>query len=701
VRWAIASAQAFPGIPTATTFLLPDDPKSPYQALLGHSLVRELCTVDGNADNRMVGDAGGWALPVDRGTAPTARDAFRLKLLMVANDLGVEELCHTGTPEGLLQLLDQTLDKELCQRGAWKELTRRGHPLKWPSVRQVTAGTTSTVRIPAARKLLLRTAPATVAGAAPLLPVQTEAETQVALRSRGCNPEHKLRLKYDANDCYYTDGSCKNEEDGPNKLGAAVYHAGTQQYITVQPNGCGTTNTITRAELSAIHALLDSDNAQIVRTMHIFTDSMASLCLIRKALHSEHLIRMSKHAALLRNIKTCLLRRADQGFHTHLHKVKSHIGISGNEAADKAAQDVADGKEPPRVTETSENNPYDHIWWIRAGGTYAANLNAWLKTSVASTTAAGYSKVGVYATLWANQLDGLCAKSSHRMWTCSKVPFADALQIFKSRWGHLYNAKLAARYGKHPTHQAFNASEAPCPLCGCPDSGSHILGGCKREDMHRLYIKRHNTAVQIIAEYIQNGSLGGCAMYMDACAAKDMPDYAMGTRLDHAEWLLPNRSEAQRKPMRPDILLVEGVQAKDAKRPDFAPRRERGSDLYKVHVLEVGYTSDTNHEAKCVVKQGQHAELVAALEQEGWHVNYPKHAAITLGTGGTVRKDLAVALRELGVAQDKTAECMQRLHLHSVLTAAEIIKLRRFLEYGGRGPSGPGPPRPRGGQQAP
>jgi ribonuclease HI len=506
-----------------------------------------------------------------------------------------------------------------------------------------------------------------------------------------------MRLKYDAHECYYTDGSCKKEDDGPNKLGAAVYHAGTQQYITVQPNGLDATNTITRAELSAIHAVLDSYEAQRAPHMHIFTDSMASLCLIRKALHNEHLIRMSKHAALLRNIKTCLLRRADLKFHTHLHKVKSHVGISGNEAADAAAQAVADGKEAPKFTEVSDNNPYANIWWVRAGGTYAANLNAWLKTNVASTTAAGYSKVGIYATLWANQIDDLCAKSSHRMWTSSKVPFTDALHIFKSRWGHLYNAKLAARYGKHPTHQAFNASEAPCPLCGSPDSGSHILGGCKREDMHRLYIKRHNTAVQIIAECIQNGSLGGCAMYMDACAAKDVPDYAMGTRLDHAGWLLPSCSEEQRKPMRPDILLVEGVTAKDAKKPDFEPRWDRSKDLYKVHVLEVGYTSDTNHEAKCLVKQGQHAALVTALEHEGWHVNYPKHAAITLGTGGTVRKDLALALRELGVTQDKVADCMQRLHLHSVLTAVEIIKLRRFLEYGGHGPPGPGPPGPRGG----
>ncbi len=63
---------------------------------------------------------------------------------------------------------------------------------------------------------------------------------------------------------------------------------------------------------------------------------------------------------------------------------------------------------------------------------------------------------------------------------------------------------------------------------------------------------------------------------------------------------------------------------------------------HTVHILEIGDTgtADTNHTAKQNDKAQLHEYLVNALADAGWQVRYTAQEAISLGFGGTIRKDV-------------------------------------------------------------
>ena len=92
--------------------------------------------------------------------------------------------------------------------------------------------------------------------------------------------------------------------------------------------------------------------------------------------------------------------------------------------------------------------------------------------------------------------------------------------VLKARWGHLWNRKLAHRYGR--------AASPNCPLCGQPDSAGHLLGGgqphlCTDPAVVRMRIARHDEAVCIIHRDIAKTPLHGDYTIMDAGPLADLP----------------------------------------------------------------------------------------------------------------------------------------------------------------------------------
>ena len=91
-------------------------------------------------------------------------------------------------------------------------------------------------------------------------------------------------------------------------------------------------NTIQRAELVGIFKALQVDHSG--PNLMICTDSLASMYMIDKHMRCPSLHKECKHEELLSLIVEELAKKAREGVHVQLLKVKSHIGIEGNEKAD-------------------------------------------------------------------------------------------------------------------------------------------------------------------------------------------------------------------------------------------------------------------------------------------------------------------------------------------------------------------------------
>ncbi len=72
----------------------------------------------------------------------------------------------------------------------------------------------------------------------------------------------------------------------------------------------------------------------------IYTDSLCSIQNIRQMLDRPHMMRESKHKALIEQIVQILAHRAVAGGHTYLKKVRTHTGIHGNDEADRLAKEA-------------------------------------------------------------------------------------------------------------------------------------------------------------------------------------------------------------------------------------------------------------------------------------------------------------------------------------------------------------------------
>ena len=79
----------------------------------------------------------------------------------------------------------------------------------------------------------------------------------------------------------------------------------------------------------------------------------------------------------------------------------------------------------------------------------------------------------------------------------------EGITILKFLYGQLYNGKIAYRYGL--------ATTDACPLCGLPDSCTHIAGECSHQTNN--IISRHNAACQLTHAAIRTAFKGGGTIY--------------------------------------------------------------------------------------------------------------------------------------------------------------------------------------------
>ena len=662
VRWAIHSADAS-AQQTVTLFVLPDWAGTPYKQWLGHHSVDILDKIPGTQFKFMAPDH--WC----KQDIYAGHPKWSILIFTVSNTQGKQHILSRW------QSFSHVYQVATATHGGQARSPKR------PSIRHVCD---MTVKPPSKLRMLLATPPMTGPAervAHQPMDIPCPIATQPAMLAR------------DWRTGIYTDGSCiPDPETGGNLLGAAAYKPDENRTLYIDPHGHGPSNTINRAELSAIHMALRT--FPVNQQLQIYTDSLCSMQLIRKVLYNPRACKLHVHGHILMDIRDAIVTRAHEGETIYFDKVKSHTGIQGNEIADQAAKAAALREIPDAAehhNETARNDTFETLAWPaeqqkgrdgRDTWHYFGNLNQSLKHHVSTKAELGFTPEGVYSKLVADTLPYIDVTASSASWKHGRNTFSEQRTSSKYMWGGLYNARTAHKWA-HGAPPA-NPSDAPCPLCARPDSGTHMLNECTHPHITGLRINRHNEAVRLLQKYIGNGDIGGYHTIMDAGRADNLPEGVSGTRVP--EWMLPDLDPQHRIRMRPDIMILEKAPA-TLSEPDAATTANLKQKCC-VHLVELGYCGDLRMPDKLKEKQRQHEQLSAALVTAGWEV---KSHILVLGVAGTIYKYTADdfgepqqpikhMLKELGIPADKGPKLLMKLSSHAKRYAHSIVVARRKLE---------------------
>ena len=169
---------------------------------------------------------------------------------------------------------------------------------------------------------------------------------------------------------------------------------------------------------------------------------------------------------------------------------------------------------------------------------------------------------------------------------------------------------------------------------------------------------RHGHAVHAIAKEIRDGTLGNCAMLVDAECHERYKPFPVS--------FLPTLPENMQTSRLDSILLQNVFVSFDALSPS------RGRDLRViVHVIEVGYTSDMYLHRTAATKRHQHAQLCSNLKAFGW-AQVQQHQLI-IGHTGVMLCDNMAALQALGVCSQRIKAVLQELSLASLQKSYVIL----------------------------
>ena len=230
-----------------------------------------------------------------------------------------------------------------------------------------------------------------------------------------------------------------------------------------------------RAELAALYHLVH-DVVPVTTACTAFTDSQASIHLLRRALRRRHTLASHPHRELLEGIAGRLVERANAGVETHINdncQGQSPLWRRGQRSRRRARQGSrAAGRRvrPGHAGTPAVRGPVvAHFWQTDEGREpylqAAGNLKGSLRHHLHAALRTGGSKLGVYATAWRDTYDhpdGALQAESNAFW--NRVPEPAIRTRFRFAWGQFYNAKLAKRYGSPLRKGGQERSDGNCPL---------------------------------------------------------------------------------------------------------------------------------------------------------------------------------------------------------------------------------------------
>ncbi|KAJ9513002.1 hypothetical protein QJQ45_029224, partial [Haematococcus lacustris] len=371
----------------------------------------------------------------------------------------------------------------------------------------------------------------------------------------------------------YTDGSCiKTSGAAPASVGAGVYIPETNVLITVTLDD-PESNTINRAELTAIHAALTAGAKRIA------TDSLCSIYQIHRALANPMSLITHRHNDILTAIATLII---DSPVTIHFYKVRAHSGIIGNEGADALAKHAALHPELANTPAYRPTTRKETNTWLsnEADGEFPAPLpdcRQSVRAHMHRKHSLGLANQDSVYYQMSQEITKAAAKGAgERVMTDTNISIPAQRTALLYRTGGLYNQKLAMRWKR--------ATDDRCPLCGEADSATHLLSGCS--ETLPMVQERHNGAGRLIAKAISKGTLGGYISFADTGSwekgAKedlDLPNDTLHTTLR----ALGLKTAATKNTTRPDILMVTPT----------TKTGKRVKAIKRVIIIEIKYCSDS------------------------------------------------------------------------------------------------------------
>ena len=423
--------------------------------------------------------------------------------------------------------------------------------------------------------------------ALPSLPVARSDSDPKPFQQQPCQPppplpfptaNSALPLRYDPSAFVYTDASLSRTAPGA-PLGCGIHAPGDPATPDTHFISNG---TVTRGELLAIwwalvHACVESPSGPPL-PLHILTDSLTSIFLIRKACFQPAAVSEHAHVALLRAIATAARSRRGP---TSITKVRAHVGIRGNERADALAKAAAQGGPaasplplPTAVqAETDAWAPVrpDAVSWDSDRTVILSHLHRRALSSPTSKTAGYLARTAGSSLNSVNQ-----AASNHYL--ASKGVSAAARKITR-QVRYRCNPCRLQRFLRDKANLTCPPRErTPDPFCllcrshigarpslapRC-DSWTHTLGtGCLHPAIRRLVSLYHDKAVHLIVSCLRRSwKSGGAAILADAPGPRGARTRTVPPQL------LPGYTK------RPDIMLITGWPARNLARspPFFTPR---------------------------------------------------------------------------------------------------------------------------------
>ena len=331
-------------------------------------------------------------------------------------------------------------------------------------------------------------------------------------------------LNFQPDELIFTDGSRKEVPNAGLVTGSGIYRklCSAPLSLRVKPYGEGMLNTINRAELVAILVALRECRPDMNEC--IATDSRCSMQKIAKHLRLPSATKDDCHRPLVDEIARLIVQRARAGVETSIVKVKSHIGINGNEMADKLANEAAEASSTACDYDLSRmyTEPFQDKFWPQqvtqvrttTGSIlqkkYVRDLDDSLQQAVHDKHKLGLSnQKSIYCQAWAALQPHRVKDYSDAFWNMPTVTADMRRNALNFRYGQLYNKKLAFMRKQAYMSGEGIARDTCCPLCRQADSGGHILGGCLHKDMKKQYIARHDKAMRAVVQAFTNGRFGG------------------------------------------------------------------------------------------------------------------------------------------------------------------------------------------------